>query len=158
MVRDRVKGAGLKQEKPNKFLSLILRDGENSGGEVPGAEKSVIEEQRATDFHVERLTEHQRSTWEKATLFNNRLEWGYLGYPSNGLKNDNWAAIDSWGSQLLNGKMDLVLTSKQNISPLVHWNENNNVHHNQLPSPSPTPAMAYVFQRDRRVRSSSRTE
>ncbi|CAH1412140.1 unnamed protein product [Lactuca virosa] len=153
-----VKGAGRKQEKPNKFLSLILRDRENSDGEVPGAEKSVIEEQRATDFHVERLTEHQRSTWEKAAPFNNRLEWGYLGYPSNGLKNDNWAEIDSWGSQLLNGKIDLVLMSKQNISPLVNWNENNDVYHNQLPSPSPTPAMAYVFQRDRRVRSSSRTE
>ena len=86
MVRDRVKGAGLKQEKPNKFLSLILRDGENSGGEVPGAEKSVIEEQRATDFHVERLTEHQRSAWEKAAPFNNRLEWGYPAYLPMGLK------------------------------------------------------------------------
>ncbi|CAI9292732.1 unnamed protein product [Lactuca saligna] len=117
--------------------------------------------------HRGTMMESKRSSWEKTTPFNNRLEWGYLGYPSNGLKNDNWAAIDSWGSQLLNRKIDWVLTSKQNISPLVNkatdqcfvnWNENNHVYPNQLPSPSPTPAMAYVFQQDRRVRSSSRTE
>ncbi|CAI9282083.1 unnamed protein product [Lactuca saligna] len=113
------------------------------------------------------MMESKRSSWEKTTPFNNRLEWGYPGYTSNGLKNDNWAAIDSWGSQLLNRKIDWVLTRKQNINPLVNkatdqrfvnWNENNHVYPNQLPSPSPTPAMAYVFQRDRKVRSSSRTE
>lgn len=66
------------------------------------------------------MMESKQSSWEKTTPFNNHLEWGYLGYPSNGLKNDNWAAIDSWGSQLLNRKIDRVLTRKQNINPLVN--------------------------------------
>ncbi|CAI9270016.1 unnamed protein product [Lactuca saligna] len=149
---------------------LTFSDPKPEGGNLGPTKSSTTAatyEHRPGVLPIRTLAECKGSFTKITAPLNDGWEEVYLGQHNNGLKNENWAAIDSWGSQLLTRKIDWVLTSKQNISPLVinatdqrlvNWNENNHVYPNQLPSPSPMPAMAYVFQRDRRVRSSSRTE